>query len=76
MNVISWNCRGISLPSNIQFLKDVVRQERPNFIFLCETLDNKGKLESVRRAIGLDGLIAVDAVGRSGGLAFFWRIKD
>lgn len=76
MNVLSWNCRGIGLPSNIQFLKDVVRQERPNFVFLCETKDNKGKLERVRRALGFDGLIVVDAIGKSGGLALLWRIKD
>lgn len=72
MSIISWNC----LPSNIQFLKDVVRQERPSFVFLCETIDNKGKLERLRRALSFDGLITVDAIGRSGGLALLWKIKE
>lgn len=76
MSVLNWNCRGIGLPSKIQFLKDVVRQERPDFIFLCETIDNKNKMERVRRALRFDGLISVDDVGKSGGLAFLWRHKD
>lgn len=76
MSVLSWNRRGIGLPSKIQFLKDVVRQERPDFIFLCETNDNKNKMERARRALRFDGLISVDAVGKSGGLAFLWRHKD
>lgn len=76
MSVLSWNCRGIGLPSNIQFLKDVVFQERPSFIFLCETIDNKGKIECLRRALKFDGLIAVDSIGKSGGLALLWRVKD
>lgn len=54
----------------------MVRQERPSFIFLCETMDNKGKMKSVRRSLGFDGLFVVDPQGRSGGLALIWRDKD
>lgn len=54
----------------------MVRQERPSFIFLCETLDNKGKMERVRKALGFDGLVIVDVVGKSGGLAFLWKVKN
>lgn len=64
MSIFSWNCRGIGLPSNIRFLKDVISQERPAFVFLCETIDNKGKLEKIRSTLGFDGLIAVDSVGK------------
>lgn len=76
MNIISWNCRGIGLASRIQFLKDIVCQERPSVIFLCETRDNKGKMEKVRRALHFDGLFVVDSQGLSGGLALLWRVKD
>ncbi|KAK1382242.1 Endonuclease/exonuclease/phosphatase family protein [Heracleum sosnowskyi] len=76
MNVLSWNCRGVGLPSSIRFLKDVIRQERPSVIFLCETKDNKGKMESLRRALQFDGLISVDSQGKSGGLALLWKVKD
>ncbi|XP_074351201.1 uncharacterized protein LOC141690330 [Apium graveolens] len=33
-------------------------------------------MERVRRALQFDGLISVDAIGKSGGLAFLWRYKD
>lgn len=76
MSLISWNCRGIGLPSSIRFLKEVVRHERPSFVFLCETKDNKGRLEKVRESLGFDGLFTVDPHGRSGGLALVWKVKD
>lgn len=76
MNVISWNCRSIGLPSNIRFLKNIIYQERPSLIFLSETRDNKGKMESLRRALQYDGLISVDSYGKSGGLALLWKVKD
>lgn len=34
---------------------------------------NANKIEDVRRRIGFDGCFAVDKIGRSGGVAFFWR---
>lgn len=39
-------------------------------------MDNKGKLERLRRTLRFDGLISVDAQGKSGGLALFWKEKD
>lgn len=76
MNVFSWNCRGIGLPSRIRFLKDVIHQERPSFIFLCETLDNKGRMEKLRRELKFEGLLSVNVVGKSDGLALMWKYKD
>ncbi|XP_074322878.1 uncharacterized protein LOC141659850 [Apium graveolens] len=54
----------------------MVRQERPSFVFLCETIDNKSKVERVRRSLRFDGVISVDAIGKSGGLALMWRDKE
>lgn len=73
MSSISWNCQGIGLPWKMQFLSDVIRQIKPKFVFLCETLCRKEKMEWVRVKLGYDGIITVDPQGRSGGLAMLWR---
>ncbi|XP_074347635.1 uncharacterized protein LOC141686501 [Apium graveolens] len=33
-------------------------------------------MERIRSALGFDGLLAVDSVGKSGGLTFLWKVKD
>lgn len=76
MNTLSLNCWGVGLPRNIQFLSDVVRQEKPTFIFLCETLAGKSKMEWVLVKLGYQGLFVVEPVGRSGGLALLWKEQD
>ena len=38
-----------------------------------ETLCSKSKLDSIKLKLGFNRLIVVDRVGRSGGLALFWR---
>lgn len=73
MSTLSWNCRGVGRPTEIQFLMDVVRQERPDFIFLCETVGRKDRMEWIRGKIGYDGIFAVEPYGRSGGIALFWK---
>lgn len=69
MKTLSWNCRGVGFPRNIQFLCDVVRQEKPMLFFLCETLAKKSKMEWVQLKLGYQGMFVVDSVGRSGGIA-------
>lgn len=70
MSILSWNCRGIGTPWADQFLKEIILQKRPNFIFLCETLCKKDKIEKIQKYLGFDGLIVVEAQGHSGGLTF------
>lgn len=76
MKTLSWNCRGVGLPRNIQFLLDVVRQEKPMAIFLCETLARKTKMEWEQMKLGFQGMFVVDCIGRSGGLALLWQEND
>lgn len=73
MSVIGWNCQGLGLPRKIQFLKDVIRQEKPEFIFLSETISSRQRMEWVCNNIGYEGLITVEPIGRSGGLALMWK---
>lgn len=76
MSVLSWNCHGIGTSWASQFLKDLVSQKKPNFIFLCETLSKQDQLEKVKKYLGFEGLLVVDCQGQSGGLALIWRNKN
>ncbi|KAL8132330.1 hypothetical protein AgCh_007992 [Apium graveolens] len=68
--------KGLGLPWKVRFLADLVRQERPVIIFLCETLSSKDKMEFIRCKLGFDGLFVVESQGRSGGLAMLWKEQD
>ncbi|XP_060968346.1 uncharacterized protein LOC133035920 [Cannabis sativa] len=74
--MLSWNCRGLGPTQNIQFLKELVAQKMPKVIFLCETLCNKEKTEFLCRSLEYEGCFVVEATGRSGGLALFWKNED
>ena len=76
MITISWNCQGLGLPWKVRFLQDMISQEKPNCIFLCETLSNNRKMEEVRKKLGFEGMVVVEARGRSGGLAMLWKEAD
>uniref|UniRef100_A0A803NLH2 Reverse transcriptase n=1 Tax=Cannabis sativa TaxID=3483 RepID=A0A803NLH2_CANSA len=68
------NDNGVNGPKNLN--KDIVIQKRPSFVFLCETISKKDKLERVRLLLGFDGVITVEPQGKSGGLAFLWKNED
>lgn len=69
MSTISWNCRGLGTPGAVQFLKEVVLQKHPKFIFLCEILCKRNKVESVAKLLGIEGFFIVESQGHSGGIA-------
>jgi hypothetical protein len=50
-----------------------VKSKKPCFLFLIETKAKIGSLERLRCSLGFEGLLQVDPVGRSGGLAFLWQ---
>lgn len=76
MSTVGWNRQGMGPPWKFRFLKDVIRQERPMIVFLCETLSTKEKMEWYQTRLGFEGMIVVEAKGRSGGLAMLWRKTD
>jgi exonuclease III len=73
MKTLSWNCRGIGSPRKVRDLRLLVKENNPDILFLIETKCKKTKLEYLRVKLGYVGLFVVDPVGRSGGLALFWR---
>lgn len=67
MNTLSWNCRGsgsLGISSS---------SEKPDFLFLCETIENRNKLEWISNKLGFEGLVTADPQGRSGGIALLWK---
>uniref|UniRef100_A0A803NLR5 RNase H type-1 domain-containing protein n=1 Tax=Cannabis sativa TaxID=3483 RepID=A0A803NLR5_CANSA len=76
MSLLSWNCHGLGNPWTLQFLKDIVIQKKPNFVFLCETLCRRDQVEKVRVSLGFDGMVVVYVKGKSGGIALLWRHEE
>ncbi|KAH9802749.1 reverse transcriptase domain-containing protein [Citrus sinensis] len=60
-------------PRTVQVLVNLPKQYKPDFPFLVETLCRRDKLEKLKIQLGYVGLFVVDKVGRSGGLALFWK---
>lgn len=73
MSCISWNCRGLGNPRALGTLQELIREKRPHFIFLVETISSVLQLDEIKVLLGYDGVFAVSNVGRSGGLAFLWK---
>jgi hypothetical protein len=72
MSLLNWNCRGLGTPRSVSDLCLMVKEKKPSFVFLIETISTKKCLEMIRIKMGFVGLFVVDPVGRSGGLALFW----
>jgi hypothetical protein len=50
----------------------MVKEKRPNILFLMETKCPKSKMEGIRVKLGYNGMFVVDPVDRNGGLAHLW----
>lgn len=60
----------------IRFLKDLTRIERLSFIFLSEIISSYVKMEELCRKLKYEGFLAIEPVGRSGGIATLWKNAD
>jgi exonuclease III len=52
----------------------MVKEKKPNIVFLMETKLRSEKMERVRVQLGFEHMFVVDSVGKSGGLALFWAV--
>ncbi|XP_059436088.1 uncharacterized protein LOC132169016 [Corylus avellana] len=57
----------------VRDLRRIVREKKPNVVFLMETKLCNTRMERVRLQLGFDNMFVVDSVGRSGGLALMWQ---
>jgi hypothetical protein len=73
MKTVSQNCRGLGNQPAVRSLQALVKAKEPDILFLCETKLKQKEMEYLRWKLDLINMVAVDCVGRSGGLALFWK---
>ncbi|CAO2815950.1 unnamed protein product [Amaranthus hypochondriacus] len=67
MKILSWNCRGINNPETVKALRTWCWRERPDFVFIIESMVDSGRLEVVRNKCGFhNGLCVSSKVLRVG----------
>ncbi|KAF7808932.1 ribonuclease H [Senna tora] len=73
MRLIAWNCRGFGYTTTIQRLKQLIRQYKPDFLFLSETKRSISFVSRVVRNLGYSCHVGTNPVGRSGGTFLAWQ---
>lgn len=73
MSLLSWNCRGLGHPRTVRELHSWVKDKKPDLVFLIETKLRNTRMQVIRRKLNFSGMLTVDPVGKSGGLALLWR---
>jgi exonuclease III len=72
MSCLSWNYQGLGNFWVVRDLCRIVKEKRPNMVFLMETKLQAGRIEYLKSRLGFPCLFVVDSKGRSRGLALFW----
>jgi len=73
MSLLSWNCRGLEHLHTIQELHYWVKEKKPTLVFLMETKLRNNRMQVVRNKLKFSGMLTVESVGKSGGLALLWK---
>lgn len=76
MRLLSWNCRGLGGPSTVSQLKESVRLNLLDMIFLCETKQYKGFIGTVCKRLKFGNKWEVrKPLGRKGDMMVAWISK-
>jgi hypothetical protein len=73
MRLLSWNCQGAGKAPAVRALKALVCENSPDIVFLSETKSDVKKIEKIRLSLNFVDCFCVEAFGKAGGLALFWR---
>ncbi|KAA3461526.1 reverse transcriptase [Gossypium australe] len=73
MKIISWNVRGLGSPRATRGLRNFLKQQHPQMVFLMETKIDRKRMEKVRMRCGFSNGIDIDANGTRGGLSLAWK---
>lgn len=73
MILLSLNCRDLGKARTVHILRDLVKSQKPDLLFLSETLVERNKIEVLASTLGFANFFSVDRQGRGGGLAVFWK---
>ncbi|KAG7942844.1 hypothetical protein I3843_15G007300 [Carya illinoinensis] len=73
MKIMSWNSRGLGNPRGVRTLRDFVRREAPDVVFITETRSRTARMEFLKVQMGFSCFLPVGGSGRRGGVCLFWR---
>lgn len=76
MSILGWNCHRFGTQWAFQFLKDIVLQKKPDFVFISEILCKQITVEKFTQSVGFGGSTVVETQGHSGGIALLWRDQN
>lgn len=73
MGILSWNCRGLGGSSTVAQLKESLRLNLPDVMFLCEIKQNKFFMEKVVSKLKhIERWELVEPEERKGGMMVAW----
>ena len=75
MRTLAWNCRGAGRAPTVRALKALIREESPDVVFIAKSKSKARRIERIRSSIGFVDKFCVEPVGKSGGLAIFWKAR-
>ena len=73
MIVLSWNCRGLRHPSKINFLKDLIKIEKPDILLIQETKLSSQEIDAIIEKSRIYEGQAISTTGASGGISTIWK---
>lgn len=73
MKLLSYNGRGLNKATAVRALGDVLKQYKPDVLFLMETHLDEWPAECLRRSLNMDYKEVVRSDGRKGGLLLLWK---
>lgn len=73
MKILSWNYQGINNPETVLALRNWCWRERPDFVFILESMIDSRRLEVVRNKCGFINGVCLSSQGNYEGLGLWWR---
>ncbi|XP_060968817.1 uncharacterized protein LOC115701983 [Cannabis sativa] len=73
MTIVSWNVRCLNGKDAIRHVKLLIREFKPDVLFLMETRLVKGKSLEIKRQLSFANVYEVPRVGMGGGLMLLWK---
>ncbi|KAH9671373.1 reverse transcriptase domain-containing protein [Citrus sinensis] len=72
MKLISWNVRGLRKDRTFREIKRILRELKPEIVFLCETKLSEQLMKRKASELNFQNCFAISSSGKGGGLAMMW----
>jgi hypothetical protein len=73
MKILAWNCRGLARGPTIRALRALIRNYRPDLLFLSETKVSSSHFQPSLFGLGFSAWLEVPLFGLQGGLYLAWK---